>query len=334
MKTCRPAGLNPTTKILLIFAVITALGQACSDQSLDDYRAAKAAQDAAADAPAAGKWMGLVTASNPQPGVSPAMGALSLDLQVNLNPQTSSDNLGSENTAQIEGSVDYEGPNSLSGTVSITGKQGSQAYYDPSSQTLSISISLTDGDGASYPLEIKGKINNGQMTGTLVVNGKTDFGGNINLALNGTTTNSAQQLASSGRGLELSSEESSYSAQSGNVNYSLKVQDRNSTASEVFLQVFSPIHLVTITLIDSGVPIVLGSAQNAQLDDQTGVLQASGPVTINSETANVSLSCTKVGGNYASRDWDCNFQGQQITFSSTPASSTHGALAGGRHRHH
>src|SRR5271165_3845128 len=99
-----------TLHVFLVMAVVAVAGQACSDESLDQYRAKKTDQDAAALAPAAQKWSGPVAAASPRPGTSPALGTLTMDLHVNRIPQVSSDTLGTEDRAELEGTVEFNGP--------------------------------------------------------------------------------------------------------------------------------------------------------------------------------------------------------------------------------
>ncbi|MDR3606527.1 MAG: hypothetical protein P4M08_04000 [Oligoflexia bacterium] len=302
----------------LIILVAAFLGQACGDKTLQDYRNQQANADAHALAPAANTYTGMVTAlggGNSETGT--ALGNLAISLRVDEIPQPSSDNLGTEYRAALNGTVHYVGVDGLTGDATIT-----NATYDSSSGQFSTTVGLTDDDNASYSMEIEGNIANGHMTGTIMVDSNVNFGGKIDLSTNSSQIASSQQLSTSDRGLELSAESGVFEGTLAGAPVSLTINDRDTSASQTFLQIFSPIHLLDV-VVNDGNPISMGtgSGSTAQLDDETGQLKGHGVITVGGFQITAYLSCQAQYQGKIVNAWDCTFQNNHVLFTRNHAGS-------------
>jgi hypothetical protein len=305
-----------TVRFLLVIFSIALAGQACSDQSLQQYREQQAQSDLDAQLPAAGNYTGSVTALNQVAGASAALGTMTVSLQVAQMAQESSDNLGTESRAVLEGTIQYSGPNSLTGSASIT-----NANYDPDSGDFSADVTLTDDTGASHSMMISATINGGEMSGEVIVDSQTSYGGKIELSKNGSTTGSSEaSLSSSGRGLELDSEAVTYTASVNGTSYGMTIDDRNQSTSQAFLQVFLPVHDINLGITVAGdyYNFVNGSSGAvAQIDYTNGTITAT---TTTTSGGVVHVDCTEQATGEIAPNWLCNINGIQVLFMPTQSS--------------
>jgi hypothetical protein len=296
---------------VLVLLLATVLGQACSDESLDDFRAKKAQDDAAAMAKAQGDYTGIIYSHDSS---SAALGTLEVSLQVQMVPQKSSDNLGTESSASLTGAIHFDGIGGAA-DASLT-----NANYDTNLGTFTASVPLTDAQGLPYTMQINGNVANGQLTGNVSIGGYTNYSGDFTLSTGGAPGTQAQGLTTGARAQAIDAENYIYTGtDSKGTKYQLTMNDLDSSANENFLRVFSPFAVVDVTL---SMGINRYPLDTAQINYQTTppTLNAKGTATTASGGFADQLICHQLSATPGS-GWVCNFMANSsVTLVPTAAS--------------
>jgi hypothetical protein len=297
--------LKPVSVIVLCGFIF---GGCAKDQSMDDYRSQKAAQDASVNQQAAGNQTGVATLQSD----GSVVGAAKLSLTATSVSQTSSDGLAQEARSTISGSLDINGL--VNSHFSFT-----DGLYDSNAHTLTITSTVPDLSDASgkttKQVHLGGSLRNGIFDGVVYFGG--DEANTIHLVTSvaGTVTPSAVQTS----GLRYKQfsflnqvftgsivEPAVGSGKSQSVPVTLKFINRaGATPQEDFFNLLSTERAVQLTLsedLTGNIPYSLNFT--GVLDEKQGILNAATAPTPAGAVIRLVCRLKDFGG--GKTGWNCN----------------------------
>lgn len=328
---CRHSeNLTPSTKIWIALLAIGVITSSCmGDKTEDDYRKEKSQQELAKMMTANGTYRGTMTAESD----GTTLGSVSLSLIADTYVQSSSDNLGKEQSTSIRGTIRYSGL--VNTSISFSG-----GYYDSDSGRLKVDgITIQNSSGINTSMTLSGTISGNDFSGQLYIPGYESSGANLSLSKNATAPVTAVSASlQSGKAQQLGSEQQvfvgSYERNGQRRVFTLALSYPETRSDQKFLDIFSPerdLHAV----------VYLGRSQgqnpqyvfeNAHIDDDAGMnrqgqLKAATLTTDNAGMRHsATLDCSAIRAGNTITSWNCAFIGDgttvtQSVLSPAPAAS-------------
>jgi len=280
--------------VMTLTAAAASLSSCMGDKSQDDYVRERVNQERAKIEAIQGTYRGtLVSKDNGQ-----SLGTFALDVRADLDVQNSYDNLTSQPKAVAKGTLYYSGLNQSQ----INFDKG---YYDENSKILQIQIPVTDVAGTTRTLSLHATLDDDTLNGEIEEETLGGFTGSFSITKNGPVSQ-AQNL-NAGRATEISAGSENFvgtSPEAGpKASYAMTIQYQEKSSQQLFLNVFLPERMVTVSLDLDGVPVTFN---NAVLDERHNTLVADAQRGFGSSSSYyIKLQCKRTNAGTPSVKWDC-----------------------------
>ncbi len=281
--------------LLHVFAASLVLLGCAKDKNMDDFRRAQLQESLSRISAVSGSYFGAVISKIDGSN----LGSIALKFQAKTDIQSASGQVSNQQNATVSGSIRLQ---------SITTSEISfdNGFYDDLTGVFQVIVPITQPGGVVANLVLDGVVQGDNWIGSLEIKGHPEFGAELNLSKNRSTSNTPAIEVGGTRLQQVNKMNFRYegSYKIGDSIAPFKMSFINLPNLSLF-SLFSPIRSLTVVGDFTGFEIIFN---NAIVDDKTGTLSGHDPFDQKGVPVRASLNCIKFDEDKNNFGWDCEIQ--------------------------